>query len=571
MRARVLMAVLMAVWLCSGAALADSTSAPAPAPTSGPSPEAKLLSETYGQRIAQALAGGDAEKVAALGREMLTAASDSGNSVELRCLLALETVKLCSSSPSDDAVHLATEALALADMLKPLPPLEKGRLELQIANQRLEAARKAGKKDLNALVTEVARAEIALAKLASTEDKHEMANGLLNSAANKVRTLRDEDLEADLAEVTKEMKALAARGARLKAAELQLQHAKDSGDNEGVKSARQAIGLIHLLLDGDVAKANEQLVATGCEYEKAVAAAAAFLVDETRIPGADAFGAILESLIKAAGAAERPQARLKVAAAGLSLCRAFLAKNPEGDAAAKARLLLVQLERLAGDSAADRFLKKLQANYKGLAGKLENLPSGLSVSYDFSSRKQLGDWETREGNWGILPGKEVLGAEVQRWRQGTFVNRLRFIADRPLTFSFAATGANNLAGSLYFVRNESRAWPYEVRAVLGGEGGRRSYLSDRGEWVWRDERTQINPNTVYRFELEWDGKKTLTWSVGGKALCKQELRLEADALKAMSVYVGVGTQDKPAAFDDVKIQGTVIEDPSQLGKPSGER
>lgn len=546
--------------------------AAAAAPATQPTAEAKLVRDLYGRRIEQALATSDTSDNVELTRELLVAAADSASPALLRHLLAMEAVKLGTPVGSAEASKLARQALALADRLRPLKPTWKWQLRLNIAQQCHEVARKAGasKETLSPLADTLTQDEIGLARAMMREENLDRAYGILMAARARARSLGLLATEAEAEAAMQELKAYRLRLNRIRLAEGQLRRATQANDAAGVKVARQKLGLIYLLDDGDLAKAHSYLAGTGDAHEAAVKAAVAFSAKPPRLPPAAACNQVVESLGAAAKEAVNRAARVSIATAGMNLCRAFLATNPQGLTATKARLLLLQMERLAEDSPAHRLIRKLKANYGSLDAKIEVLQNGVvRFSYDFSDPNQRGDWTETEGRWqvGRVRNEHILVATCPNQSRARLENRLRFRPDKPLSLSFRVSGQRTLAGVLIFMRDiSSRSLRSYVEFELGALNNTCSRLCDFGSVPWSDARVKIVPNRVYRVEITWDGTKTVTWTVNGKLLCKHDLQYLRQNIPRTKLSVGLQTFRHDAGFDDVKVEGVVIEDPGE--KPS---
>jgi len=542
--------------------------AAAAAPATQPTAEAKLVRDLYGRRIEQALATSDTSDNVTLTRELLVAAADSASPALLRHLLAMEAVKLGTPVGSAEAAKLARQALDLADRLRPLKPTWKWQLRLNIAQQCHEVARKAGasKETLSPLAEALTQDEIGLARAMMREENLDRAYGILVGARARAKALGLLATEAEAEAAMQELKAYRLRLNRIRVAEGQLLRATQANDDAAVKVARQKLGLIYLLDDGDLAKAHSYLADSGHAYEAPVKAAVAFSAKPSRLPPAAACNQVVESLGAAAKEAANGAARVSIATAGMNLCRAFLATDPQGLTATKARLLLLQMERMAEDSPAHRLIRKLKANYGSLEAKIEVLQNGVvRFSYDFSDPKQRGDWTETEGNWllGQVKNEHILVGTCPDQSRARLESRLRFRADKPLSLSFLVSGQRTLAGLLVFIRDtSSRPWRSWVEFELGALDNTCSRLCDFGSTVWSDARVKIVPNRVYRVAIAWDGARTVTWTVNGKLLCKHNVR-QRDDISLWKLTVGLQTFRHSAGFDDVKVEGVVIEDPAE--------
>ncbi|MCK4626200.1 MAG: hypothetical protein KAV00_12860, partial [Phycisphaerae bacterium] len=204
-------------------------------------------------------------------------------------------------------------------------------------------------------------------------------------------------------------------------------------------------------------------------------------------------------------------------------------------------------------------------------GKIEvlNLKEELvRVTYDFSRRKQLSDWRARNGTWTVSGKKEAIIATPAEDNWTCLTSRLRFRADKPLTFTFRARGRESLAGMLAFQwKNDPQRRRHWLYCKLGGSNYYSSncvsYLRDGDQRVWSDRRFKVARNTTYRFKIAWDGKKFLTWTVNDKVFCKHGVRYRKDDLPYTSVFVRLETSRYPAGFDDVTVEGVILKDPAK--------
>jgi hypothetical protein len=561
---------ILAVLVCSAASMAAAAE-----PATLPSPEAKLITDLYGKRIADAIASHNATDSIVLANEMLTGAQDQANPVNLRALLAVEAARLASTVGTKDAADVARKALALTDSLNPQPSLERQQSEVQIFRQLLSAARSNAPTECPGLAGSLVKASMVLARAQALADKADAANATLASARTDVRTANDPDLEEDLAALTKELKVLASRAARIKLAQDQLEKAQTDGDAAGIKSARQRLGLVYLLVDGDASKAGTLLAGTDYPNEPAVTALAMFLADSKRLPEGDKCGDVVDALLKTAAAAELEQAKVKIASATADLCRAFVKANPSGLAATKVRLLLAQAEDLAGQSESAKLMARIKDNYPGLGARMEFLHDGvLKFTYDFSTRKQAKDWSPRTENetWELTAGSgDCLIGKPRSHQYIQIHNRLYFKADKPLKLSFRAAGTSDLTGYLLF----SQSWIGRVSCQLGANNNTVSTIRQDFDNLWSDNNVRVGRG-VHRIEISWDGQSKVSYAVNGVALGTGTMaRNMADAMPRGRIQVALETAGYQASFDDVVIEGAIVEDPNEpigpAGRPVGAR
>lgn len=531
-------------------------------------PHEKLVKELYGKRIAAAQASADPADNMTLARELTSSAAEAANPVQVRRILAMEAVNLTAPIGTPEAAGLARDALALADRVRRLGAVEKSRLELTIARGRQRYARRTGAtgKALGDVIGKVVDAKIALAGALMEKKELKEADDLLQSASGSAIRYGLAVRAEQIGILSKELRTLRTTLGRIRMAEARLKSARLIGEKKDILAARRQLGSIHLLQGGDVVKASEHLAGTGDEYEAVAAAAAKYLKAPTKLPPADQCNDLVSNLCKVAKAAGNDHARLHLGKLATEICRGFLATKPKGLAATKARLLLKQAETLAEDTAEHRLIRKLKASYGGLAAKLEIPKPGIvRASYDFAGAGQLADWTVQEGVWRVLPGKNILaGGPPPAGGQARLESRLRFRADKPLKFSFRASGEQDLNAALFFgMASPSPRSRVAVRFRFGTGRNRETHLDDGGWRRWSDSRLKVVRNRSYKIDIVWDGAGTVTWSINGKQICEQKLRSSSRTpLAQASLQAGLETGGKPAGFDDVTLEGDMIEGPS---------
>ena len=540
--------------------------------------EAKLVKDLYGNRISDALGTADPADNISLARELASSAADKANPKLLRHLLAMEAVRLTKGLGSTEAYALASEALSLAHKLKGLDPLVKAKLSLGIVQARHAMARRegAGSDAMGQLAQEVSHAELGVAEALIAKGRLNEAESLLGSALVKAKRADLYEMEEHFQTKIKELRTTRIKLARIRSMSEQLQQAIDRDDTEGIRRARQSLGLVYLLADADIVKANKYLAGTGHAYESAVAAAARYVQDQKKLPPAEGCNDVIESFCRIAKSAETRDTRVQLAQVATDICNDFLKMGPKGLVAAKARLLLAQAEKLSENTPADRFLRKLKVSYGGLAGKIEVVRDGvIRATYDFSSGRQLSDWTIEKGPWRVIANRKIL-ATVPVPASSEYArvsSRLCFRADRPLTMSLQVSGQQDLVSSLVFLRQiGKRVARHEVTFVFGGSDNRSSWLIEGHSQEWSSDKLRVVPNRTYTIRVSWDGKAKTTWSINSTTICEDELREESrDQLASISLMVALAARAKPAGFDNVIIEGTVVEDPAPPPPSEGKK
>ena len=540
------------------------------------SPEQKLIRDIYGKRIAEALSSAAEKDNVSLGRELLSAAGDDANTKLVRYWLALEAVELVTGVGTEESARIGRESVALADEVGKLPPVRKAELLSEIAESRVRHARKdgAGIEQVRSLTKRWLRADLALVEAMIEAHELKSVDPILLRVRNSARSFRLTEVAEEVEQVAEKLKTARVRDMRLRAARENLERAVADKDEEAIKAAHEKIGLIYLLNDGNVSKANEHLSQSDHDYAPAVTAAVAFRKNKKNLPSPDLCNVVVELLAEAAEEAPVEEARKSIAQTATEICRAFLATDPKGLTGTKARLLLTRVEKLAGDSPADRFLRRLRKNYDGLEGSLEVVRDGVvRATYDFSSKKQLKDWSSPgNGKWWVMDTTDILAASPPEDRRSILWNRLRFRADKPVSLKFAASGAENLNAYVLFARqNQLEHGRHLVRYEFGKDRNRSSEVRDGGREMWESDKLRVVKNRPYRIRVSWDGKGHLTWTINGSVIHKHETQLRHEpGLKYVSVLVGLGSRRRPAGFDDVVIEGTVLEEPDKRLEPSRE-
>ena len=435
----------------------------------------------------------------------------------------------------------------------------KAQLRADIAQSLLNRARQERRKaeEIRTLAQQAAEAQMALARATVGDAEWPgAAEGALRAAKALVQTYKLTDMEEAVARGENHLRRMKARAARLADAEAKLKAGKESGNEAACRAARAVLAQVYLEFDGDVVAAAEQLAGTGDQREKALAAAAEF-ARAGKIDPAGCLGAV-EEMSRIAKSMEDP-VRSQLARTAKGMCQAYLDSGPAEVEAARARLLMAQLQVLLGASSADKRRQELADAYGGLNGKLEIIDEeNVRVLYDFSDAKQLADWQPGEGAWAI--GKGVLGAKTRPYGPGRCDQRLRFRADRPFKLSFDGSAKHELSVELklypWGANWQSRSERFSLR-----DDDASLYVLGIG---WSDRRYRIAEGNVYRFEISTDGKGGFAWSVNNVMVYAYSppKDRQTDVRGAYVVQLRTESADRSlTVFDNAVMEGAVLSEP----------
>jgi hypothetical protein len=533
----------------AGAALAQQTQ---------PSSD-KLIDELFGERISRAKSTPTDEDNIELARQLLVAATDVTSPEGLRLSLARTGYDLLWQLGSQESVQLAERALGITNSIEAMGPLELARCRRDLADWRYRRARvdRDQRDALPALALNSVRACLAFVQLALDQpDQLGEAEAALRTAKPLILAHRFEEQSQAATELEGKVRAARARLMKLQDAMARLSNARQSNDQRQIQITATAVGNLHLEA-GDIAQAATFLAEAKDERAELLKVAAEFLktdkVDgETAIPAA-------EMLLSQAKTIADPQGARRAAEVSRAMLETLLAGNPPEVAAAKAKLLLVELRLLLGDTDADRFRNALARDYGGLAGKMTVLDEeNVRIVYDFSDPQQLRDWSTNGGQWQVI--KEKLGCKTAQGGQGRAHNKFRFRADKPFKFSFQGSARHDLTLMLL-----AYPWKHDNH-----EHECRFRLRDNGLFVqgidgnWRGERGRLEEGETYTMQVVGDGKGTVTWSINGKEVNRRELARVTNHADRSSLVLAIYTErsdQSPTAFDQVEIEGSILPSP----------
>lgn len=523
----------------------------------GQTEEEKAVRETFSQKIAAAKATATEDDDVALVREMLQAAGDGGTSDKLRYALAKAAMDLTLPLSGEAGVEQARRAVEIVDGIRPLPPEEKVAIYRDLAVHQLAGIKSRKPEDVLPIARAAAEAQLAYAKvLMNDSSKTREVDAALTAARGLIVAYKLNELKESLDSTAGEFAHVKARQTRLVAAEARLKAAKEEDEPNMIRAAGRGVAQVYLEFDGDLATAAKYLAGTEDPRDKQIVAAAAFLADPQKLDPATCLETADAMMKLAQPLGEAP--RVKITDCAMRVCQAYLEGSPPELGAAKARLMILQMQAVLGQTPADQFRKKLEVACKGLAGKLEVLDgSRIRVTYDFSDDKQLKDWGVGQGSgWGVEKGAMVYRPD--RPAPGEVVNKLRFRADRPFRASFVGRAGSELAAVVFFYVPTVRPPRYTNRFSLRDSGLSLSAFTAN----WSGDQVRLRDGQPFKFDVSFDGKAHATWSINAKVVRDQKYELnDPRELAAGSFMLGLrgwSPRHGFSAFGNVVIEGDVI-------------
>jgi len=521
-------------------------------------PGQKHVQEQYGKLIAEIKKTPTPDDDLIVAKQLLVHAIDASGTDDLRLALAKAAVELMVGLEGKEAAALAKQAFELAESISPMPALERAGLYKNAAVGRLTRAQ-AAHKPIAEVRPLAVKAVWAIVKYLQTLKAN---GGKMDQADEDLKTARALIFRYRLTEQWEVSKALevlrrwlVARQKALDAARRLLTGATSRKDAPGIRTANVQLAMVYLEYDGDLLLAAKHMAAAEDPRKDDLAFAAAFQADPKQFDSAKAIGTVV-ALAKIIH--ELPEdSREKLGLIAISLCRKYVAAEPSGKDAAKARLLVLQVEKAIGHTADKKFLDHLSKAYGGLHCKLKLIDGEknvIRVGYDFSASNQIRDFTGSGKNWKI-----VKGALAARAGEDTAVltSKLLFRADRPLRISFLVQGRQNLGGRLTFYPNSASYKPASFRGIYGTKQGWRHLLYKPGSSYYptRCPGGRALSGNTYRVNLASNGKGKIAWLVNGKRIGTTSGSLNKSYTTARCA---VSTTNSTAWFDELTMEGTVI-------------
>ncbi|MDY6914654.1 MAG: hypothetical protein SVT52_09405 [Planctomycetota bacterium] len=518
-----------------------------------PTAEQHLVNELYGNQIIEVKASAGEDDDIELGRELLRLAGDESQSVQLRHILATTALELLLPLSSEAACELAETAMELADVLQPLSESDRVLLKRRLCAGRLRVARagEATRQELAALARAAAVAEMQYVRLVfeNQADMSVMAEAT-RRASRLIRIYKLTDLKARLAETEKLCQYLNVRERKLKDAKMKFAAARRIADQDLMRSARRAIGRIYLEYDGDLVEAAGCLAGTKDPDEPVVAAAAAFLNDPEKLDSQQRLKIAAALITLAEPLAEI--AKKRVATCAMQMCELVLADEHAQASAAKARLLIAQLKLILQTTPVQELLAKLGEYYSPLHCQLAATgPQTIRATYDFSEPEQMGDWSSSSGTWGVAKG--MLICKTEPYRTGQATAKLYFRGDRPLKIAFSGKAKHYLAVWLEVYDPLQRWIRHRYRFNFTDDYGLSVYTSTNR---WQFERTRLQANKGYKFEIRLDGQGGYAWSINGTVVHEYKPDKARQLEGPLAATLRTESSDKmPTLFDNVIFEG----------------
>lgn len=510
--------------------------------------EGKLVQEMFGRKIADAKASATDEDDVAVSRQLLKAAEDGSTADKLRISLYTTTLRLLTQTGSEASTQLARQALEGLDALAPLEPLEKARYSKEISAHQVARSRTArvSADDAARMAREAIEATIEYAKLGAS-DINSAADvaASLGAAKGWATTYRLSEYSSELAELDKTAKTSALNAVKLKEGIEKVGALKRAKDVDGAKAMSKTVAQLYLEGWGDLKNAAKYYEEIDEPRAQAVCRAAKALEAE-KVDPAQGLEA-LEGLVKVREGL-RDLARQRVTESGGRLAQGLGELTLSEEKQAKLKLLTVQLEGGSDSPGDDGLRKKLLAAYGNIRGKLDVLgPERVRLTYNFSHKLQMKDWEIRSGEWEI--GKGALACRTSG-SSGLIECRFPFRADKPFKISFNCGGKYSVGANLYL-----KGWD--------GDDSKDAFfhLTDDGLYYNGDSyasnrAVRLSVKKAYHMEVSSKGDGQLTWKLDGQSYTyKPRYGAKGSFVLQLSTRYADRTL---SAFKNVVIEGTML-------------
>lgn len=517
-----------------------------------------LIEQMYGRDIADARRTSDPEDDLAIIKLLFAASREDKNSQSLRLAAIRTALDLLAPLHTNDAADLIAEALTALQTMSDLSACEQAKLRRDVLDARYRAFRRRDtpRADVEEAATDLAEAHLDFAALVVAEnnsDEFLEADRSLRTARNLIANLRLTRLAGRQRQLTDTLQRARRRAQRFRDARKRLKQAQQAGALGAINRARTQLARLYLQFDGDLLAAGEHIRGTGDPLEAPVVDAAAFLLNPAKL-NADTCLDTIDAL--STFAKELDDAPKQVLCDGLyEMCTAYLATEPKGPDATRARLRLAELGAILKLREDEKFLNALSERYGGLHGEMTVIGKGrVRFTYDFKADEQAEDWSVDNGTWGVAGG--TLACRTGRGN-GAVAHKVRFRTDRPFLLRFKARAAYAIQARLpQYVAGATDASYLNYLNFYR----HRTYARAFGAYT-RQSGMALKPGQSYVIEAECDGKGSMSWSINDRTVIKAD---SAESFKKfrkspMGVHLSTRyTKKRATSFDDVVIEGTPV-------------
>lgn len=496
----------------------------------------------------------------ALAKQFLATAREGSGGAATRLGMIATAIDLLLPLDGQQAATLFRQAMDASEKIRPVPPLERCRMEREITGGRLARAeqRRASSAELRPLAVAAATADLAYLEAAATvEEIPRDVDAATVAARSRIARYGLKDLLGRQRAADEKLRTERTWRMQIRQAEAKLKETTKGKDPRAITAASRVLGNLYLTRTGDVTKAAQYFSAMGTDDERAVLAGASFL-ENPKTLDPDSCLTAAEYLTRKAGEMEAP-AKQKLAECALAMCEHYEAGKPSVIGGTKAKVLVGQLEVFLGRTPGDKLRVAIEKKFGKLHGKMEWLGGKrIRVTYDFSNAAQVKDWRAHDGAWEVV--KEMLGCKTVPYGDGHATNHLRFRLDCPFQISMQAKADNEVGIQLALDSSSSSSYSYSYYAsfVLDKSYGLKAYVAGESH---TDPRAKLVKGKLYTFELVPSSGGEIVWRVNGEKIrsFKKSRIMSYSSRKQFGVRLFTeGSDYLVTAFDNVVIEGEVV-------------
>jgi hypothetical protein len=530
-----------------------------PADPTAQTAEGKIVQEMFGKKIDTAKARLKDDDVLAVANQLLAAANDGSISGKLKLALAMTGLRVSVVVGSEESGRVARKALEVIQSTSPMGAVDRAFYLKEISLRRLAKARleHLSNDDLQAVAKTAMEASMSYADVAMNDDE---VSADVVSVMRQMRTWMNlyklKEYSQSLDDLDKEYKAVMVKRVRLKEALARLDTAKRAKDPEGVKAASKVLAAVYLDSGGDLRSAAKYYRGADDPRGKVVVAAVDVLDHpkplDTRkaLETIDGLVHLIDSLTDVA--------KINASRTALELGGLYMASDPPESAVAKVKLAMMQWQSITGTSQNDKLKKELAEAYGPIQGKLEALGSGrVKLTYDFSSRTQINDWDPLDGTWDV--GAGMLGCKTSNSsKPGSIEFRLPFRQDRPFKISFTGVARRELTVKVFVTPWKSGRGHDRTLIFKMLEDGAYCYSFEPD---WTDSKTHLLSEKPCKIELSSEGDGNIAWSINGTeahVFTPGENNVKGFKGSFKFALQTRGADRTPTVFDSVVTEGVIL-------------